>query len=1362
MPESTLLPVRWLPCYGVNRWEDVTTLPPQVCLTALNFLCDQRTLRVREGIAATTFSSSLPGSVLGIIYACYSDGTPSRMFAVHQDASNRLYLTHNTGGATWTSVSWPDSQTVTAATDSEKSVNLIQYKDNVYVNSLALRPVMVSKGMAATWAGCPDPEFVKVLDWWESNADWSVSGTGGQTPATETNATMYTMGSGGVRLSATSPSQTVTFTWQPASAMDLTVYSDGSTPISGEDYICFYLHRFYRDSISSLVLRLGTSASDYWECPVARLVGTSDVEASVLSSCKDSIINRWSNDYRDFSTFFVRLRKSWFRAVGSISSWSAITRVSLVMTTTSQCSSTIPATIVVNDLHVRSSSPLPETNGIWLADFEGDEAWAIEGAGTGTRTYTHVTEGAWAYAITSSTSGVTAALTLSPGIDIARVGDGSLLTQGDRLVLDCTTVVSNALPGKITLTVTLTNEANKTVAFTYVPMGVMAAATASLSRQWVKSHTLACPFAFAQYNGVAGFDQFLSSSSVITKIQISAQHVNASSSVVVHCNGLRIIRGQYRKYIATFTPGIADILNESTEAFGDRLLSNYPIAAALVDRATDFIQNLKWRPEGQGWYKIPHYKHSEKGLTGFSSLLISAGGEGELSLWGTVAGLKSNIEGFRITCAFKQYEHKDLTRYIDLWSTFNDLYNYRASGTGSPPSTYVPISDHDEFRIWTWIDDPNALSQIKFRLYFTDISLSENFSNGWAIIRTDETATNHTTYVEYVWDASRLHNKEAAKYLREKALKETAEENQLRAFMTDTTYDLSKVSMDNAPDYLKAVQDAGRAPIDRTLKAASKLIPGIDKLWQGFTPQTLEAWGAESVFTGGRNEDGSVTHVIRWRRSEFVPKPSMDADIPWDQCVGFSIEVVPKPGQTVQVAFDNWYIHTKGALSGNYWYAYTFTDSTGEESAPSSLSPMVAADGQNVYLRNLPAYWPPEVQALNIYRTGGSQTTWNKVGQIGRRSTSQQQTTWVDTVPDSEVGMVMPQMFEAPPKSFVMRLSGDRMIYANVWDKFNRRRPSRVYISEPYYPGRCSVGMIRDFNPNDGDEITAHAYFAGYDVIFKNNSIWTMNAPDYIPVLRSGRLGCVAKRSVAVTDGGVLFLSSEGPAFFNIHEASSNIGLVVRPLFEQYPVSVLARAVGFVHDNFYWLFYGKNNEEALVLHIPTKIWTQAKFRVSASEIFARVSSVTKSKKTDQIWVGTLDNTSNGKYVFDFLKNGDGYTPIYTDIGNAITSLFETGRHDLETGEIQKNLKALYVRYAKLGTASATITITPVSEQTDQGSGASSPLPSLTAASTTPATRVMTPNVGNNGFTQGLAISGTGRYVISMLTAVYDRLPWRVR
>ena len=168
--------------------------------------------------------------------------------------------------------------------------------------------------------------------------------------------------------------------------------------------------------------------------------------------------------------------------------------------------------------------------------------------------------------------------------------------------------------------------------------------------------------------------------------------------------------------------------------------------------------------------------------------------------------------------------------------------------------------------------------------------------------------------------------------------------------------------------------------------------------------------------------------------------------------------------------------------------------------------------------------------------------------------------------------------FAPPPKARFMVSHKNRMWYLGIGESvFDpplslqniSRNLFRVYFSEYLRPESVRATSFFDIGPADGESITGVVSWKNRGLfIFKPNSIWQIFGGDDESIDSQGRttgvidvtieavdsaIGCIAPESIAVGEGGIIFLSNRGVYFFNGSQAVSLNTELIKPILDEIP-----------------------------------------------------------------------------------------------------------------------------------------------------------------------------------------------------------------
>jgi hypothetical protein len=214
-----------------------------------------------------------------------------------------------------------------------------------------------------------------------------------------------------------------------------------------------------------------------------------------------------------------------------------------------------------------------------------------------------------------------------------------------------------------------------------------------------------------------------------------------------------------------------------------------------------------------------------------------------------------------------------------------------------------------------------------------------------------------------------------------------------------------------------------------------------------------------------------------------------------------------------------------------------------------------------------------------------------------------------------------------------------------------------------------------DFDPDDGDEITAIVPFLDQLTVFKRNKIFALrgNQPSsFIRVLANPALGCVAPRSAVAWDKGVMFLSTRGVFSFDGARAT-RVSEKIDPVLNGLPPDTLANASAIIFQQRYYLFVnasavGAWNDTTYVFDFTTGTWTLYEgWQVRQAAIWNRVGG-------DEFF--GIDDQARNKILQ--------YRIGTSDAGAAIASRFVTKWFDFGVPERRKMARRMYCYFEAEG------------------------------------------------------------------------------
>ena len=630
-----------------------------------NLQVERGNLSVRAGITRQCPTPVVAATEVKAIYkATYVDGT-SMLFA---SVGTGLYYYH-VGDDEWKALTLQDNITLSVSDDG----TFQHYRDKTYFTN-GIENVMQVRGgtdLDVYKAGLPDPNAKLEINLFEDLSDWVKTGAAGAS-SIDTASRHYVQGDGGI-LFTVNDNSTVYWTYTPSSALDLTAYETGI--VAGADaYISFSAFRGHKTSIGLFTIELETSTNNYYTGIVYDDPGSViwDIQQQSLSAL-------WANDPEDNKMFLVKLRKSWFEAIGS-PDWSNITKVRISIKGSNTASATALAAITMDYLRLEQSAPIAQPLHRLISDCEKGSGWT--GSGVGWITW-------WAsngVACLSINAGSTA--TLTGTWDFTTFPGGKAITATDCLSMDV------GGPGNTSKSITVTVSDGGTSA-TYI-FGLLAALMGGGVR-------LQLPLAEVLWTNGAIIDW-----SAITSISIT------STGSLSYVDNVRIEPGRVQKVIDKFQAVDLKALALAADLV-DPYITDMPLLTLFGSTAYQWYHQWKYQTFGTDGHMVyPDYDH---------------GADKPQRKGNSTEGLENLFGGCTMTLntsggnTFGVYTHRtlvplDLTNQV-MWAPHGlpFVWSPQEGQYGFASNYNVPIDDDDEFEIWMACPDFRDLRSVEFRFY---------------------------------------------------------------------------------------------------------------------------------------------------------------------------------------------------------------------------------------------------------------------------------------------------------------------------------------------------------------------------------------------------------------------------------------------------------------------------------------------------------------------------------------------------------------------------------------------------------------------------------------------------------------------
>lgn len=1153
-------------------------------------------------------------------------------------------------------------------------------------------------------AGIPDPNAFYAFDRMEDKSGWFfAAGAGAGSAANDRSPLHKFYGAAGVMFTQQTVNCTSTITYTAASAMNLApgtgTFTDG-TVIAASDYVAFNVYRWNKGAIADLRIEISTGGFTgfYYWAPIT-MTPTSTLQNPEDNSDWDyydfrqsTIMAEWGLNPYDHQMFKVRIpikAFAWSQDIGASNGWSSITSIRFTLRGNGQASSSNPAKVTINNLRIEKCPPLPKPFGIQWLEFERLECgsttgWLSTASGTTLTFNYHLARQGVSCIEIPPAGGVQAGVSLSPvlSIDFSTARDLVTFSDGTTAAASHVLKVDLFSKGATNTGLTFANWTKPKIRFITGGSGSanyceVTFALGSLLRGGGITRAI-------KFNPTGGGQWTVGGAGCtwtsIDRIEIYGQFYTGITGWRYFMDNLRLERPNASKPVNIFEP--IDLLAlDASDYLAETYLGNN--AAGVWDATTDVVswwfKWMKYRTHGYGYAIYPDYEHSSIGI---SSLRLVNHGSKPFGM---------TIEVDPTKWSLPTIPAADLSQYTIATWTGTFAFDW-PNKFGFLEYTTISASDDDEFSLWIASPEPQAVSEIVIKLHGGLASGRSDPNNFW----------------EYRISGHELWAKWKDQENKEKEVKEVAK-------------------------YIKK-------GIQNFKKYGLKSLAGLPAGTLG--QDTLSEYIDIGMQYLGKDRGGWPCGTFTWRRKDmllqrasFTTGTEGTAGTPvWSDIRGHTFEVVGSGGKA-EVCFDNFFMKTKGALNGTYYYKMMLEDDDGFLSASTYPSEKVQVEEQNVQLENI--YIPHaadklKVPAKRIYRIGGSSTEWRHAGTIDVNRDK-----YYDNKPDEDLGLLAPTDAYSPPQAKVMKAIGNIMYYGNVRTRYNELLPYRLYRSEPYCAYRVSEFDEIDLPESKGAGITGIEGWYNHVLVWTSDSMYTCdNLLSQPPIFRYAE-GCIAKRSVAVSDYGVIWLSRNGLMKGTISDVDETFFRPINVLFSSYTETELEDAIGFVRGNYYYLFYDHANGKGICCYLPERLFSEL------------------SGPFDVYSAHLCNGGDDNDVVYYGRNSGEICRMFYgmTDNGTAITTTLRS-KDFTEPGIMyDKYLSAQYMvtanMYSAVGTNTNTTTLLTVNGYCNQTSVDTMPV--ISAAPGTALKSFANKAIqGDWGQLIGFGISGTNRHKITEL------------
>ena len=323
------------------------------------------------------------------------------------------------------------------------------------------------------------------------------------------------------------------------------------------------------------------------------------------------------------------------------------------------------------------------------------------------------------------------------------------------------------------------------------------------------------------------------------------------------------------------------------------------------------------------------------------------------------------------------------------------------------------------------------------------------------------------------------------------------------------------------------------------------------------------------VQTGAKIDFETMYDVLYW--CDGVVTRKWNGLTATDQAMGVAAPTIA-PGATAGGAG---FLNSTVTGASPYIYYVTYVEADGTESNPSPGSPYINVTNQQVVL-TVPVSPDPAVTGRNIYRIGGTLTTYRLVGSMLNNTT----TTYTDNVADTFVGPNLLSFTHDMPPSGISFLSvhKNRMVAAG-----NKAFPYRLYLSSYGQPNYWPVviydpvndgGFLDVPDPEFDNPIVGLVGTGSLLLIATSKSFYALYGDTMTDFAfrKVCDTGCIARRSLVQCKNNVLFLAPDGMVYSLEDTDPKPIALPLETLLKTVAPSDLVNASAVYQDQRYTLF----------------------------------------------------------------------------------------------------------------------------------------------------------------------------------------------
>jgi hypothetical protein len=141
-----------------------------------------------------------------------------------------------------------------------------------------------------------------------------------------------------------------------------------------------------------------------------------------------------------------------------------------------------------------------------------------------------------------------------------------------------------------------------------------------------------------------------------------------------------------------------------------------------------------------------------------------------------------------------------------------------------------------------------------------------------------------------------------------------------------------------------------------------------------------------------------------------------------------------------------------------------------------------------------------------------------------------------------------------------------------VWVAGQTANPSRLFFSDLGDPRSWTATNTVDFDPNDGQTITAIGVLGPYLLVFKQTKTFVVyDTNTGANRMISGNVGCISHRSLAETPAGLMFLSSDQGVFLTNGNTLKQLSDNIKPTIDSLSAAAKNNSAAAFYNNHYFL-----------------------------------------------------------------------------------------------------------------------------------------------------------------------------------------------